>query len=536
MILLLLLVGQPLATDDVWFHLKMGQTYLAQGLWPAQDPMLHTASGPPVQHEWLFGVVLYGLQRLGGFQLLRVVHVAAVAGILWLVWSLARRKGDAVAALLALAVFVVLATFRLMQLRPDLVTIASTLLVYRWLIEPAGPPSWRRVAAAAVVFLLWVNFHSLFAIGLALLAAATLGTWIAERMQSRTGKARRLALAFLTCLAASFVNPRGLAQHLTFFLSSRDSAIWRIADEWTPFFPFHPYFPYNTISLHLLPWLVTDLVLLATLAATVAGYRRYRRDGSLTDLDPPLFLLAGASAGAIFISVRFLWLGIFPLLFVLPRLRPRFDLALALGAAALLALYPRFGSWNRLMPSFSARAYLTTPYNKVRFYDAGMRFLRDTAASGNLYNPYGIGGYLGYWLSPRLRTYIDGRTEHYPAQVLDEYTRITFFAPMENGESPLAVLDRRRVDFFFALGGPGAQPGGKPTLAYLYGAPGWLLVFRSADCGIYLRTAERNRDNLARIAAYYAKRGIPFDDKRGFDARAAIAARPDWAKENRLIF
>jgi hypothetical protein len=535
-ILLLILAGQPIATDDLWFHLKMGQVYLSQGLWPAQDPMLHTASGPPVQHEWLFGVLVYGLHRLGGFQLLRIVHVLWVGAIVWLCHSMARRRGDAVTALAIVCVFVVLATFRLMQLRPDLVTITATLVVYRLLLEPEGPPSWGRVAAAAGVFLLWVNFHSLFAVGLALLAAGTLGTFVVERMQSGGGKARRLAIAFVICLGATFVNPRGVHQHLTFVLSSQKSAIWRVADEWTPFFPFHPSFPHNTISLHFLPWLVTDLLLLATLVAAIAGYRRYRRDGSIGELDPPMFLLAGASIGAMFISVRFLWLGIFPLLYVAPRVRPRFHFALALATVALLALYPKYGSWNRLTSSMSVRAYLTTPYNKVRFYDAGMRFLRDTGVEGNLYNPYGIGGYLGYWLAPRLRTFIDGRTEHYSAEVLDEATRIAFFAPMPDGETPLHVLDRRRVDFFFALGGPGAQPGNKLTIGYLYRRPGWLMVFQSADHAIYLRMADRNRDNLARIAAYYAKLGIPFDATNGFDPRVAIRVRPDWARENRLIY
>ena len=38
-VLLLLLVGRPLATEDLWFHLKMGEVYLTQGLWPATDPM-----------------------------------------------------------------------------------------------------------------------------------------------------------------------------------------------------------------------------------------------------------------------------------------------------------------------------------------------------------------------------------------------------------------------------------------------------------------------------------------------------------------
>ena len=58
--MLMWLAGQPLATPDLWFHLKAGETYLEKGLWPDRDPMLFTAfEGGPVQHEWLFGVGLH---------------------------------------------------------------------------------------------------------------------------------------------------------------------------------------------------------------------------------------------------------------------------------------------------------------------------------------------------------------------------------------------------------------------------------------------------------------------------------------------
>ena len=36
----------------------------------------------------------------------------------------------------------------------------------------------------------------------------------------------------------TLLNPRGIHQHLTFFTSSRETAIWAITDEWTHFNPF----------------------------------------------------------------------------------------------------------------------------------------------------------------------------------------------------------------------------------------------------------------------------------------------------------
>ena len=60
----MVLAGRPLATADLWFHLEMGEWYLTQGLWPSSDPMLHTNGDiTPVQHEWLFGALVYGIEQ-----------------------------------------------------------------------------------------------------------------------------------------------------------------------------------------------------------------------------------------------------------------------------------------------------------------------------------------------------------------------------------------------------------------------------------------------------------------------------------------
>jgi hypothetical protein len=60
-------------------------------------------------------------------------------------------------------------------------------------------------------------------------------------------------------------------------------------------------------------------------------------------------------------------------------------------------------------------------------------------------------------------------------------------------------------------------------------------VFRNANSAVYLRANESNRANLERIAAHYAREGIPFDAQRGFDAAAVIRASPRWATAHGLL-
>jgi hypothetical protein len=560
---LLVVAAGPLVTDDLWWHLAIGEVYAQQGPWPDGDPLLHTAhADAPVQHEWLFGVAVHAVQRASGFFGLRVAHGLLVAGILALAFRLCRREGGSLlAGCFGASVFVVLAWWRLFQLRPDLASIPAALALWPLLLRSETPPSWTRVAAFAGLCALWANLHSLFLVGLLLLAAGLAGMPLraalarrlpaAERAAEATGaaRARRLAAALALGLAASALNPRGFAQHLTFLTSSREAGIWRVHDEWTPFHPFS--LDYTTAAVSLLSWLVTDALLLGfaiCAALALAGFWRAPDRRRLAACDPVLLALGCAGAVALLVSVRFLWLGIFPLLFVLRALRVlaaggaarrAVPLALAAASVALAAAFPFATAWREvrgLQPA-DPRAWLSTPFVADKYHPQGVRFLLETGLEGNLFNKYPMGGFLEFWLAPRLRAFVDGRTEHYPSEVLAEYSALNLLRGTRPGESFVELLERRRVDIFFGTGPPSGiwRDAVLYTAEHLSGVQGWLLVERAADHAIYLRDDARNRENLARVAAWYQHQGVPFDAQRGLDVARVVDERPDWAVANRML-
>lgn len=559
-LLVLYLVGRPLDTSDLWFHLKMGEVYASEGPWPDSDPLLHTAhADAPVQHEWLFGVGVHAVESLAGHHGLRLLHVLAALGILGLVCSLARRESRSLSATcLTGSVFLVLAWWRLVQLRPDLASIPAAFLLYRLLLERDDPPSLARIVAACVLLAVWANLHSLFAVGLLLLGAGLAGELLRVALVRRLprlaeagpvglDRARRLALALVAGLVATLLNPRGIEQHLTFVTSSRETGIWSIEDEWSPFLPWA--FDHYGAWVSPLAWAVTDLLLIGFVAgAAWAVWRLLRRPSpqALRASDPVLLALAAASCVALLVSVRFLWMSVFPLLFllrlgrtVLPEGRRTAQVAWLLAAAcvALSMGYERVGGFRfmaRGLPS-QADAYLRTAYLASNVHETAVRFLHDTGVEGNLFNAYTEGGFLGYWLAPRLRTFIDGRTEHYPPDVLEDYFAIVDRRGGRPGETLTGALDRRGVDLFVGVGLPVVPRAGTYTTTHLEGAPGWLLVFRAIDQAVYLRANERNRDNLDRIAAWYAREGVPFDRERGLDVAAVVRERPDWAIVHRML-
>ena len=49
----LLAVGQPIITDDLWWHLAMGGHYAERGPWMDLDPFLYLSAEPPAPAAWL---------------------------------------------------------------------------------------------------------------------------------------------------------------------------------------------------------------------------------------------------------------------------------------------------------------------------------------------------------------------------------------------------------------------------------------------------------------------------------------------------
>ena len=551
------LSGGPHQSDDLWFHLAMGRAYAEGGLALGGDPLLHTGyARDPVAHEWLFDVVLHGLDRSVGLQGLRVIQALAVGLTLWLCFSISRRA-RASPALLALAssLFLVLSWWRFVQFRPDLVTIPALLGLYRLLLESGRVPSWRRVFAATVILVLWANAHSAFVIGPLFLLAALMGIGLraalavglrseAEAAAERAAciaRARRVAAALAVGTSATFLNPRGWEQHLTYFSMSR--GVLPALDDWLPFDFLSPAVFGGAFGWT--GWIAMNSVGLAFVAAAVVGGRRWlatRSRHTLEGADPLHFGLAMGCLLAVAVAIRFTWTAFFPLLFTLraaglaAAAPSRWVLwCAALGSLALptgLAIdgtIDRFTNWRPV-------AWAGMPYAAGKYYTQGVVFLKDSGVEGNLFNDYHTGGFLGYWLAPRLRTFIDGRNEAYPPRVFADWIAIQRRRGLPR-EPFLRALDRRRVDLFFGTGLPLGPKAGLPvdTTAHLERAPGWIPVFRNVNQAIYLRVLPRNGENLARIASYYQAEGVPFDRVRGFDAAAVVEARPDWALAHGLV-
>lgn len=550
LVLLLVAVGQPIFTDDLWWHLALGEAHASSGVSLSEDPLLYTAAGPPSSAAWLSDLFLFEVLRMLGFSGLRIVHVLGVAVILVLGWSLLRRaSGSPVVASLLGMVFAGLSAYRFVQLRPHLVSILGVLILYRLLIEDGRVPSRTRIALAAGLLGVWANAHTGFLLGPILIGGAAMGLLLAMPLRAaevRADDRKRALWLGVACgvgALATLVNPAGLEPHLAYLAAGSDTpSLLRVADEWLPIDLFA--LPVSYLPPSPLAWLLVWGLLLSWPLLAFGAARLWRKQS--TDIDPALVALAGISLLAMLAAVRFTWLGIFPLILLARAARGvsarrttagRMWIA-AVVSIALAGAFFRFGDWPMISRGLRAEwSSYKQPYAAVKYYAHATWVLRDARLAGNIYNDYSMGGFLGFWLAPELKVFVNGSLNVSP-QVMQANRAIREYRGLSADQDLLELLDAEQVDLFFGIRLPVVSDGAQHifyTTTYLDRSDQWLPIFRNVGSAIHLRRNERNRENLERIAAYYARAGVPFDSDRGFDPELVIRQARSWAIQRGLV-
>jgi hypothetical protein len=554
----LIAVGQPIMTDDTWIHLTLGRAYFEQGPWLDADPLLASASDPPLPAAWLTGAFFHGLERVAGFAGLRIFHVFIVGCIGILAFSILKRAGRSIVlACLGGSLFLALSGYRLIQLRPHLFTILACLLLYRWLIEPGQPPSRGRIIGSIVLLGLWANLHASFLLGPILLGAALGGLTVAmlvdagENRKKWLARAKPLALVFLLGSLATLINPTGFEQHLAYLAAGAETpALDRVADEWTRFSPFS--LPPPRVPPSPLVWVLLWFLIVATPVLALLGVRKSTGEPAplwnRNSADPALIGIAGVSLLGALIAVRFIWLGFFPLLLLAaylgtrgstpPKKRGPHEVWAATVTCLLVPFFFTLGPWpmmSGMLPT-SPSAY-TLPYPTAKYHAGAIFFLADSEVEGTLFADYYLGGFGGYWLSPRVQSFVNGTLNVSP-DVINANRPIRERRGDRPGESFTELLDRHGIDFFLGTRLPRVSPTGRPwysTTGHLDNTEGWIEIYRNLAGALYMRDLPRNQENLARVAEHYKNVGVPFDPEVGFETLRVINENPNWANRHGLI-
>ena len=408
------ILGRYFAVDpDVWWHIKNGQNILATHHWPTTDTFSFTVNGQPwISMEWLGDILFATIARLGGLRGLDALLIVLGGTIMVALYAYATlRSGSSKAGFAAAAALLVLANGSF-TLRPQMLGylfLILTLIV----LERFRQSDSRWVWFLPLMFLVWVNAHGSFVIGMLAIGVYWLGGLADFRVggiESRrwTSKQRiRLEIVFLLCLVALTITPYGvqLALYPFHIASSLPIGVANVM-EWQSM-------PFNILGGKFFLFL-----LLGFMAAQTAFRFTWRVE------ELALFLFGAMMAC---FHVRFVLVFVpfcAPLLAtVLARWLPRYErtkdqyvLNAILMTAAIAAM-----AWY-----FPSRAEMEKTVAE-RFPVRAVEYMRQRNIAGPLLNSYGFGGYL-VWKDQKV--FVDGRADPYErGGSLADYFYITHLKP-----------------------------------------------------------------------------------------------------------
>jgi hypothetical protein len=383
-----------IADPDIWWHLRNAEALVQQHVIVRRDFYSFTAAGSRwINEAWLSEVPYYLAWRsfgIRGIYLVMLVETELILmGVFALSW-LASRNVKAAFISSWLALWLATVSFGPRTLLAGWMCLVIELLILERFSHGRDHTWW-----LVPLFVLWVNLHGSWLIGLSLLVVFCAcglvdGAWGRIEAKRRTSPQRnKLALVLSGCVAALFLNPYGY--HLVFY-------------------PFNFAFQQKLNVNHIDEWMSLDFhglrgkIVFVMLAATIVMALVRKRRWTLHEL---AFTLIGFYAAMTYSRFLFLAAIVFtPILAkeldFLPPYRASIDkvwLNVALIAAIVAGVVWRFPS-----PDFLMR-------DTVRNYPVkALGYLQNFRPQGSVFNDCLWGGYL-LWNVRDIPVFIDSRID-----------------------------------------------------------------------------------------------------------------------------
>ena len=462
-VLAVLSVRSRFVDPDMWWHLKTGEIIWTTHTIPLSDVFSYTTNHHSlIPQEWLSQVSIYGAYKLGGYSglmlwLCLLSSAVFIAGYL----LCALYSGNAKVALVGAMVIWFFSTIGL-AIRPQM--IGYLLLILEMLVIHLGrsrSPRWFLVLP--LVFLVWINCHGSFMLGIVLAAIMLLSSYFDFRMGSLVAHSwdpsrRRMFIVSLgLSLVALFLNPVGMKQILYPFDTMLNMHILMgNVEEWAP------------LTLNDPRGMVLLAIVVGSLLLVILGQ-------SEMFLDELLLLGFGTWLG--FSHVRMLVVfGILAAPILSRQLAMFWDQYkieedriwpnLVMITLALVVATLAFPSRDNLERQVAEH----TPARAVEFIKANH-------LSGPMLNEYGFGGYL-IWAAPELPVMIDGRTDLYEwSGFLGEFGN---WATLQS--DPRTLLEKYHVNFCLLTNQ-------SPMVHVLPLLHEWRLVYSDGNAVIFVRSS-----------------------------------------------
>jgi hypothetical protein len=416
----------PLAPNDFWWHLKIGQLIFTQGQVPETNLFGWTlpADNPFFYGAWLGEYLLYVLYHVGQIALVTFARNGLIVAAYWLVaYETFRRSKSWRLAALAIAV-VALSTINNMIVRPQIwswLPFMLYLILLGRYVDGQLKARWLLALPGLMAF--WVNAHGAFITGLVMIGIFFVGEVFRSALKAEGALAWKqvgwIGGAGLLSGLATVINPRvfGIFAYVLDLMTDRPSQ--RLIEEWqSP----TPEGIANTM------FYISLLLLIAALA-----YTRFRPTPTDTLLLVGFLWLAWSGQRYVIwfemIAMPIICQALAQLPIKMPKLTPQRNMLNVVLVIVIfipiLLVQPWFVEGAPLPERYWAMIQRNSPAGPLVDIATPVQaaeYLRQNPG-GKLFNEMGYGSYL-IWAVPEQGVFIDPRVELYPYEQWQDYIEI----------------------------------------------------------------------------------------------------------------
>lgn len=500
---------------DAFYHLKAGQVILESASIPKIDPFSFVSNGAEwIPHEWLSEILLFLSYKIGGYWgvIAFVALLGTLASFILFIVSLKRGVNFYLSLIGILALNAL--TFELWIGRPQVFSyLFVPLLIY--LLERFKETGKNiNLIFSGFIILVWANMHAGFILGIAIVFAYLLGWVVNHRLKLASApdlvKLKKLAWLFIILPFISLLNPSGYK--IFTYSSVIMPAVEKLrVSEW---YPITDFLYMDETKIYLIQIIVFGLVGIFWFLQ-----KRERRDFASA------FLFLGISYLP-FISIRHVgfWpVALLPFIlegiqgFIFKKVEDRFivkDISILAWIIILLFFIPKL--------FFFPRQY----YNPKTVPNGAAEFIKTEGLKGPIFNVYNDGGFMIWNLYPE-KIFIDGRSEVYSLDKIDDYLAITGGAP----HWQKLVNEKYKLEYFLVAYRRNPESIA-PMIANLE-KHGWKLVYWDDLSVIYVRNNEQNKEIIKKYALEFvgpfrnAAKLSDEDKKRAFAELGRVLERVD---------
>jgi len=505
---------------DLWLHLAVGKHIIQSFSVPTADFLSCTVNGAPwINHEWLFQIIVYAVNCLGGIDGLLTFKVLVVFLTFVALLYLGSINELRVSTLIVLSLVLLVYQVRL-TLRPDI----FSLLFFTAYIFVLGMHLDKRWAlwTVGIIQIVWTNLHGFFVIGPVISLIALIGEILKRKVKlplewNASGRLtdyefKNLKILTGIAILACFVNPAFLkgawypfsvllslqGESRVFFdqiLELQRPLSWATAFAWQPYPQFKLLILVSAISFvlnyrkidisMLMIWSLFFLFSLVALRNIVffafAAYFAFLAntlDISFTDFVPKGFRND---------RWRAVWSAVLAGFFIV--------WAIDYGGKSTLRGYYDFDR-NERKSEYGGMSLRNFPIKAADF-------LVKNKITGNFFNDFNSGAYLLGRTFPNIKVFIDGRTEVYGGRFYERYRNIW------EGDKQSFDEAVRQFKLTGAFLGYVYVPAPSKTVRHLYLSPEWVLVYFDYDAAVFLRNLPENREWIERFRIDLTKWQVP---------------------------